>query len=166
MTMHPVVIVLMASAIAHAAPHFADAGNAALVARGRRVYAQTCSACHGHELQGEPLWQLNDEHAGRRAPALDWTGPAWRHSDEELFHVTAYGRFVSDSSGAPSHMPAFHGSLSRRDILAALAFVKSRWPLGVRVWQASLNPHDAGMPKSAKTSDWTLPPSCTATIFH
>jgi mono/diheme cytochrome c family protein len=146
------------------AAHFADAGNSSMVARGKLVYAQTCSSCHGRKLQGQPLWQLIDRYAGQRAPAHDATGHTWQHSDENLFAMTAYGHFPSTPATARSYMPAFHNRLDDRDILAVLAFIKSRWPLGLRAAQAMLNPGFRGMPVGAQNSDWTLPPNCSATF--
>ena len=101
--------VLLAAA-APAAPgpaHFADATDTAKVTAGRRLYAQRCAACHGRQLQGQPLWQLQDQYARMRAPAHDASGHTWEHSDEELFHMTKYGRFSSTAAGVRSYMPAF-----------------------------------------------------------
>src|SRR5262249_50971380 len=77
------------------ASHIANAEDAATVARGRVVYAHACASCHGRNRQGQPLWQLIDEFAGRRAPAHDETGHTWQHGDEDLFHMTKYGRFAA-----------------------------------------------------------------------
>ena len=55
-------------------------------------------------------------------------------------------------------MPAFDKVLSDDDIIAVLAFIKSRWPTGIRASQSMLNPGFKGMPKDADKIDWTLPP--------
>ena len=123
-----------------AATHIADANDTAMVSRGKRIYAVHCASCHGRYLQGQPLWQLVDDYAGRRAPAHDETGHTWQHSDEDLFEMTKYGRFASAPSRYVSYMPAFRDELSDQQILAVLAFIKARWPLGLRVAQAMLNP--------------------------
>jgi hypothetical protein len=57
-------------------------------------------------------------------------------------------------------MPAFAAILEDHQILAALAFIKARWPLGLRVSQAMLNPGFAGMPADANDVEWRLPPNC------
>ena len=146
---------------ATAAPaHLADATDGAKVAEGKQLYRQRCAACHGRQLQGQPLWQLQDRYAGRRAPAHDASGHTWEHSDEELFHMTKYGRFSDTPPAAPSHMPAFAASLPDEQILAVLAFIKARWPLGLRVSQSLLNPGYAGMPANAQSVEWTFPPTC------
>jgi S-disulfanyl-L-cysteine oxidoreductase SoxD len=61
----------VAAALALRAPaaprlHFADAENAAAVLEGKRLYASHCASCHGRKLQGQLLWQVQDEFAGRR----------------------------------------------------------------------------------------------------
>src|SRR6516225_3640007 len=138
-------------------PHIANADDLATVMRGRRIYSDHCASCHGRYLQGQPLWQLVDEYAGRRAPAHDETGHTWQHSDEDLFEMTKYGRFAKAAPSYRSYMPAFRHDLSDRDILAVLAYIKARWPLGLRVAQALLNPGRAGMPPGAETVDWRFP---------
>ena len=136
--------------------HFADAGDTALVVRGRAVYRDACASCHGRNLQGQPLWQLRDRYAGRRAPAHDGSGHTWQHDDEELFRLTKFG----GHAGPPSAMPAFAGRLGDDEIVAVLAFIKARWPLAMRVAQATLNPDEAGMPPGAGAAEWRFPPNC------
>ena len=118
-----------------------------------------CASCHGRNLQGQPLWQLKDEFAGRRAPAHDETGHTWQHSDEDIFYMIKYGRFPSAPAGDVSFMPAFRDVLDDRDIIAATAFIKARWPTALRVSQAMLNPGRAGMPQRADQTEWRFPPS-------
>jgi S-disulfanyl-L-cysteine oxidoreductase SoxD len=144
-----------------ATAHFADADNTASVAAGKLIYHQRCANCHGKRLQGQPLWQLEDEYAHRRAPAHDQTGHTWLHSDEELFQMTRTGRFPGTPPQQPSYMPGFAGSLSDTQILSVVAFIKATWPVGLRIAQALRNPGNAGMPARAADSDWTLPPNCT-----
>ncbi|MEI9930985.1 MAG: cytochrome c [Rhizomicrobium sp.] len=143
---------------------FADADDAALVSQGETIYAQTCGNCHGRRLQGQALWQLRDQYEGRRAPAHDSSGHTWQHSDEDLFHMTKYGRFAAAPAGIVSYMPAFEHSLSDDQITAVLAFIKSTWPTGIRASQSMLNPDHRGMPKDADKVEWTLPPNCTASF--
>ena len=154
----------LAAAPAAAAAHFADADDLPLALRGKALYRQHCAQCHGRYLQGQPLWQLLDENAGRRAPAQDETGHSWQHSDEDLFHMTKYGRFAASPPDEVSYMPAFKDTLADRDILAVIAFIKARWPLGLRVSQALLNADQAGMPSGAETVEWRLPPTCNVLL--
>lgn len=140
--------------------HFADATDTREVIRGKLVYKEQCASCHGRALQGQPLWQLNDEFTHRRAPALDQTGRAWLLADEALFMVTKFGRSADQSAPTPSGMPAFKDVLDDRDILAVIAFIKARWPVGLRVLQAARNPDYQGMPANSDRAGWVLPPDC------
>jgi len=143
--------------------HFADADNAAIVAHGKSIYIGRCPSCHGRNLQGQPLWQLRDEYAGRRAPAHDETGHTWQHSDEDIFFAIKYGRFSPAPPVAVSFMPAFESDLGDRDIIAVMAFIKARWPTALRLSQAMLNPGHAGMPPQVDQTKWKFPPSfCNA----
>jgi mono/diheme cytochrome c family protein len=144
--------------------HFADADDDALVEEGQHVYSTACATCHGRRLEGQALWQLQDQYAGRRAPAHDSTGHTWQHADEDLFHITKFGRFASAPADAESFMPAYEGKLSDHEILAVIAFIKRQWPIGLRASQSMLNPGFAGMPAGADKVKWTLPPNCIGTI--
>jgi len=165
--------VLAASAVAAAlalrapsAPHlhFADAENAEAVQDGKKLYASHCASCHGRKLQGQLLWQVRDEFAGRRAPAHDQTGHTWQHSDEDLFAMTKFGRFPTTPATVKSYMPAYAQNLSDDRILAVIAYIKATWPIGLRVSQALLNPDYVGMPQNAETVEWRLPPTCQAAL--
>ena len=78
--------------------------------------------------------------------------------------MVKFGRFPDAPKDAVSYMPAFADSLSDAQILAVLAFIKSRWPIGLRASQSMLNPNFAGMPKHLDKIQWTLPPNCTASF--
>ena len=54
-------------------------------------------------------------------------------------------------------MPAFKDVLDDRDIIAAAAFIKARWPTALRVSQAMLNPGHVGMPQRADEAEWRFP---------
>lgn len=138
--------------------HFADADDNALVLQGRQIYQRQCAGCHGRSLQGQPLWQLRDAYAGRRAPAHDQTGHTWQHADADLFRMVKLGRF--DEGVPATAMPAFRDKLEDREILAVIAFIKASWPIGLRVAQAMLNPGSAGLPAQAAQGDWQFPATC------
>ncbi len=148
---------------ADAPTHFANADDAATVATGKLLYMHVCASCHGKRLQGQPLWQLEDQYRGQRAPAHDQTGHTWAHPDEDLFRMTRDGRFSDTPAAAPSYMPAFRDSLTDQQILSVIAFIKATWPIGLRISQAMLNPGQAGMPAESGDADWTLPPNCSST---
>ena len=144
--------------------HFADATDGAAVTAGKELYRTHCARCHGRRLEGQALWQLHDEHLHERAPALDETGHAWQHSDEELFQITRSGRLPGMPADLVSRMPAASEKLSDTQILQVLAFMKARWTLGIRVSQSMLNPEFAGMPADANTVSWKLPPNCVGSL--
>ena len=74
-----------------------------------------------------------------------------------------YGRFNSAPVGAVAFMPPFRDVLEDRDIIAAAAFIKARWPTALRLSQAMLNPGRAGTPQRADQTEWRFPPrSCSA----
>ena len=154
------IIAGLTGAASPPASHFADADNTALVIRGHEVYMGFCSMCHGRHMEGQALWQADDADRWRRAPALAKAGHAWRRSDEELFHITKFGRYAATSATAPSAMPGFARDLTDDDILAVLAAIKSRWPTPLRVIQASLNPNRAGMPTARRDPAWRFGPFC------
>jgi hypothetical protein len=110
------------------------------------------------------LRQISDAFAERRAPALDETGYTWRQPDAAMFHMPKYGRYAGAPRGKVSYMQAFTGILADREILAVIAFVKTRRPNGLRVAQAMLNPGFAGMPAGANTTRWRLPPNCKSVL--
>jgi S-disulfanyl-L-cysteine oxidoreductase SoxD len=144
--------------------HFADADDSTTVTRGKKVYMGHCASCHGRNLQGQPLWQLIDEYVGRRAPAHDETGHTWQHSDDDIFYMIKYGRFPSMLTEIVSFMPAFDAVMSDLEILSVAAFIKARWPIGLRISQAMLNPGRAGMPRQAVAEEWRLPPTCNVLL--
>ena len=146
----------------HATEHFANADDAGAVLKGRQVYARQCSNCHGRNLEGQPLWQVQDQYAHRRAPAHNASGHTWQHSDEDLFYMTKYGRFPGVPKTIRSYMPPFEHRLTDDQILSVLAYIKANWSTGLRVSQSLLNPRFRGMPRDANKVEWTLPPICTA----
>jgi mono/diheme cytochrome c family protein len=105
-----------------------DAGDAKRVARGERIYAQHCAACHGARLEGQPDWRTRNARGRLPAPPHDETGHTWHHDDQVLFDVTKFGLAGHAPPGYQSDMPAFEGTLDDKDIVDVLAFIKSRWP--------------------------------------
>jgi len=117
----------------------ADPSDAALVALGAKVYQANCASCHGGNLEGESNWHSPLEDGSLRAPPHDETGHTWHHPDQLLFQITKHGGQSIAPKGFKSNMPAFGESLSDREIFAALAFIKSRWPREVLERQTAMN---------------------------
>lgn len=105
-----------------------DSRDTQAVARGELLYARHCAACHGANLEGQPDWQSRDARGRLPAPPHDQHGHTWHHDDQVLFEVTKYGLAKHAPAGYLSDMPAFEGTLDDGEIVAVLAFIKSRWP--------------------------------------
>ena len=152
---------------ADTATHFADAEDAAAVARGAVVYRANCAVCHGARLQGQPGWKVIGADGSLRAPPQDDTGHTWMHSDADLFTFVKYGEAAYLPPGIVSSMPVFAGKLTDEQIEDVLAFIKSHWSVGMRAYQALLNPGREGMPAAAATAGtWKLPPDCSFELIR
>lgn len=126
------------------------------VARGGRLYAANCAACHGAALQGAEAPPAMGSEPRRAAPPLGSSGHAWQHGDAELLAM------MMDGSGDAAGMPGFAGRLDVAEARAILAFVKQHWPPGMRIAQSLLNP-GAERVIAALTregTEWTFPPDC------
>lgn len=117
---------------------FADASDAALVADGKRIYKAECASCHGAKLEGQANWRSRLPDGRLPAPPHDETGHTWHHPDPLLFATTKHGGAKNAPAGFVSGMPAFADKLTDREIWAALAYIKSRWPEPVRQRQARI----------------------------
>lgn len=104
-----------------------DHTDRALVARGEPLYAQHCASCHGARLEGQPDWQSRNAQGRLPAPPHDDSGHTWHHDDIVLFEVTKYGIAKHAPAGYQSDMPGFADRMSDAEIVATLAFIKSRW---------------------------------------
>lgn len=116
-----------------------DPANAPLVALGRMVYADNCARCHGANLEGEADWQSRRPDGTLPAPPHDATGHTWHHPDSLLLAITRDGSAAFAPPGVQTVMPGFAGTLSEREIVAAIAFIKSTWPADVRRRQARIS---------------------------
>lgn len=106
---------------------------------GEQLYANSCAACHGANLEGQPEWRSAGPDGKLPAPPHDRTGHTWHHSDSVLFDYTKLGGSeVMKRQGIEfeSGMPAFGDILSDEEILNILAYIKSTWPDRERLLQA------------------------------
>ncbi|MGC9369342.1 MAG: c-type cytochrome [Paracoccaceae bacterium] len=110
--------------------------DAADLARGERLYAETCASCHGARLEGMPNWRQPGPDGVLPAPPHDPSGHTWHHGDGYLFDYTKHGgQAVLDRLGISdvrSGMPGFEGELSDAEIRDVLAWIKSTWPERIR----------------------------------
>ena len=120
--------------------HLLRADDPVVLALGQRVYAAHCAACHGADGQGQPNWRERGPGGLLPAPPHDASGHTWHHPDRQLFAITKHG--VAKVIGDPDYtsaMPAYAGVLSDDEIIAALSWIKSRWPPAVRAQQERLD---------------------------
>lgn len=111
------------------AAHALRPDDAALVARGQRIYAAHCAACHGVHGEGQPNWRERGPDGLLPAPPHDAEGHTWHHPDGQLFAITKHG--IAQVIGQPDYrstMPIYDGVLSDDDIVAVLSWIKAQWP--------------------------------------
>ncbi|HEC18362.1 MAG TPA: cytochrome c [Gammaproteobacteria bacterium] len=110
------------------------------LARGEMVYQRFCSLCHGKNLEGQKNWRIRKADGRLPAPPHDETGHTWHHADELLFGIIKKGLVPPYAPpNYKSDMPAWEGTLSDDDIIAVIAYIKSRWPNEARKIQSEIN---------------------------
>ena len=128
----------------------ADPDDPAQVARGKRVYAAQCGACHGVNLEGQPGWRERGPDGKLPAPPHDASGHTWHHPDAQLFDITKRGVAAVAGPGYKTDMRGFGrgfgGTLTDAEIWAVLAYIKSTWPPEIRARQERMNAMQRAMP--------------------
>lgn len=111
---------------------------------GLTLYLESCAACHGANLEGQPNWQSPNEDGVLPAPPHDATGHTWHHDDTLLFEYTKGGGAAALAArgvtGFNSGMPEFEGTLTDDQIWNILAYIRSTWSKREQDVQASRNP--------------------------
>jgi cytochrome c6 len=79
--------------------------------RGREVYTSNCGRCHGADGAGRT-------RMAEIVEPPDMTDPAWRRQ-------RSTSRMVASVSNGRGQMPAFKKKLSRQEIAAAVAYVRT-----------------------------------------
>jgi mono/diheme cytochrome c family protein len=121
--------------------HWRDAD---VVARGARVYADHCAACHGADLGGQPDWRVRRDDGRLPAPPHDETGHTWHHPDAGLIDITTRGPAAVVGRGYESDMMGFGDVLDRDAIVAVLSYIKSTWPADIIEIHDRVNADAAG----------------------
>lgn len=117
-----VVVALVVVIVGQIRPSPATLTAAAQPQRGAQLYEKYCVSCHGADGIGEPGWKYRE----RAAPALDSSGHAWHHEDEQLLSM------ILDKPAPDSVMPAWRGVLTRDDALDVIGYIKSLWTPYIR----------------------------------
>jgi mono/diheme cytochrome c family protein len=105
--------------------------NPEYAAQGEILYTQYCAKCHGANLEGSPNWKQLLPDGSLPPPPHDSSGHTWHHSDELLISITENG-------GDPTYnskMPPFKDQLNRKEVVAILEFIKSKWGREEREYQ-------------------------------
>jgi len=102
---------------------------------GRTVYEQHCASCHGANADGAPNWQERDAHGELPAPPHNAEGHTWRHSDADLYQMVNKGWRDPFNKTKRLTMPAFGDVLSREQIRAVIAYLKTLWTPEQRQFQ-------------------------------
>ena len=113
--------------------------SAEVIAKGRQIYVDQCSACHGATLEGQPNWRSPLPSGRLPAPPHDATGHTGHHSDDVLFRIVREGTAAIVGGGYESDMPGFGDMLSDAEIRAVLDYIKSTWPERERSFQESVS---------------------------
>ncbi|MDC3346963.1 c-type cytochrome [bacterium] len=114
-------------------------GDKDVVVRGAEIYAQQCASCHGKNLEGQPNWRSRLPTGRMPAPPHDESGHTWHHNDRLLFRLTKEGPAAVIGNNYQSDMKGYAETLSDRDIIAVLSYIKSRWPSHVRARHDRIN---------------------------
>jgi mono/diheme cytochrome c family protein len=140
-----VFVVIVAGPWATPVPVYAlRPSDAKVIALGEKVYQERCASCHGARLEGQPNWRSRGADGLLPAPPHDASGHTWHHPDELLFRITKYGvAKAANLQDYTSAMPIYEGVLSDEEIVAALSWIKSRWPPSVREKHDQMNEQSA-----------------------
>ena len=114
-------------------------GDKDVVVRGAEIYAQQCASCHGKNLEGQPNWRSRMPTGRMPAPPHDESGHTWHHNDRLLFRLTKEGPAAVIGNNYQSDMKGYAETLSDRDIIAVLSYIKSKWPSHVRARHDRIN---------------------------
>ena len=108
-----VVFVVFAATAASgiSSPGDARRGKSSAVASGRSVYAANCARCHGADGTSHTTM-------GEMTQARDLTDAAWQSR-------RSTARMIASVTNGRGEMPAFKRKLSRQEIAAAIAYIRT-----------------------------------------
>lgn len=115
--------------------------DARQVALGYDLYNLHCASCHGHDLKGEPNWQVPKANGELPAPPHDASGHTWHHPEEQLFAIIKHGTARFAPPGYKTAMQPYVGKLSDAEIKAVLSYIESTWPPEILERRAAMLKH-------------------------
>ena len=89
------------------------------VARGAKLYKESCVQCHGEGGIGAPNWHRRDTSGNYPPPPLNGTAHTWHHPKAQLLEMIRNGGVV---------MPAFSSQLDDKEIEDIIHWFQSLWP--------------------------------------
>lgn len=134
-----VTAVVRAQSIADLPAEMFPYTDQAVVAKGQELYDAQCAACHGANLEGQENWRSPGPDGKLPAPPHDETGHTWHHPDAQLFMITKYGTEALVGGNYRSNMIGFDDILTDDEIIAILAYIKSRWPDDIQARHTAMN---------------------------
>ncbi|MDT5263179.1 MAG: cytochrome c6 [Acidobacteriota bacterium] len=105
------VFIFLASNVGISTTAETKRGKAAVIERGHGVYTENCGRCHGADGQGHT-------RTGEMVEAPDLSDASWQRS-------RSASRMLASVTNGRGQMPAFKKKLSRQDIAAAVAYVRT-----------------------------------------
>ncbi len=118
---------------------YADQYDKVLVERGKSIFNEFCTDCHGAKLEGELGSKATVPEGEKPAPPLNGSAHSYHHADSELFGVIKDGPGSSRANRA-QRMPVFNRLLREDDIWAVIAYIKSVWPRRIQIQHAKSFP--------------------------
>ncbi len=116
--------------------------DSSVVAAGQKIYAENCAACHGANGEGQPDWKVSLPDGTYPAPPHNADGHTWHHGDGTLFQYIKLGGEGMDIPNFKSAMPAFASTLTDKEIVAVITYLKSTWPEEQRRIQLEVSQQD------------------------
>jgi len=105
------VLLFLAAASGGFAAAEPQRGRSSQLQRGREVYTANCRRCHGEDGAGHT-------RLAETVEPPDMTDPAWQRG-------RSTSRMIASVTNGRGQMPAFRKRLSRQEIAAAVAYVRT-----------------------------------------
>jgi mono/diheme cytochrome c family protein len=149
-----VSVLLSAIFVSVATPSFANhpvnVNDQVQITTGKNIYQDNCASCHGVKLQGP---ENPKDFGKRKPPRLDAKGHGYNHGDKSHYEQIVNGSINKAGKPIDDGMPPFGDVLSKQEIWATIAYMKSHWPKKMRMKQDQMNPGHAASHDSDHDSE-------------